>query len=162
MKIERPQPGQPFPTGPKYGKIFLAGPTPRNPAVKSWRPEALDLLRRRGYNGTVFVPEGYPVRWCNDWEYQIRWEHRCLEISDKILMWVPRNLDNNPGFTTNVEFGYYLSSRKLYYGRPDDAPETKYLDAHYERCTGRAPVNRLSKLVEQLLPLGPRISDDNV
>lgn len=37
--------------------IFLAGPTPRSRATRSWRPEALDMLRDLGFSGHVFVPE---------------------------------------------------------------------------------------------------------
>lgn len=36
--------------------IFLAGPTPRERGVVSWRPEAINLLQQFGYNGAVFVP----------------------------------------------------------------------------------------------------------
>ena len=37
--------------------IFLAGPTPRSKEVKSWRPEAIRLLKEKGFDGVVFVPE---------------------------------------------------------------------------------------------------------
>ncbi len=37
--------------------IFLAGPTPRNKEVKSWRGEALEILQRLGFDGVVYVPE---------------------------------------------------------------------------------------------------------
>ena len=40
-----------------HPSIFLAGPTPRAADVKSWRPEALDLLRAFGFGGAVLVPE---------------------------------------------------------------------------------------------------------
>ena len=40
----------------------------------------------------------------------------------KILLW---EIPNMSGFTTNVEFGYWLHSGKVLYGRPDGAPKIK-------------------------------------
>jgi hypothetical protein len=33
--------------------IFLVGPTPRDEETPTWRHEALDILRGRGFKGTV-------------------------------------------------------------------------------------------------------------
>src|SRR5437773_3452695 len=40
-----------------HKSLYLAGPTPRDPTVSSWRPQALRLLESLAYDGVVFVPE---------------------------------------------------------------------------------------------------------
>ena len=112
--------------------IFLAGPTPRSPQVKSWRPEALTILNNKRYSGTIFIPEPRDGRFGEDFDYneQIEWEARGLELADCILFWVPRDLKTMPRFTTNVEFGLWVRSGKVVFGAPDNAPKTKYLRAY--------------------------------
>src|SRR5688500_5811715 len=59
--------------------LFLAGPTPRSRDVPSWRPEALDLLRKLGFTGMVLVPERRD--WSSKFDYtdQVEWEFAALE-----------------------------------------------------------------------------------
>jgi hypothetical protein len=123
--------------------IFLAGPTPRSPAVPSWRPEALELLRGHGFVGTVLVPERRD--WSARFNYldQVEWEYQGMETCSVIAFWVPRDLEVLPGFTTNVEFGRYVGSGRCVYGRPEQAPQTRYLDWLYTKLTGRLPENTL-------------------
>lgn len=112
-----------------YSKsLFLAGPTPRTLDVKSWRPEALALLETAGYDGVVFVPE---FRLGHEEEYKYpdipEWELRMLDRADCILFWIPRKVENMPGFTTNVEFGRYAGSGKVVIGAPASAEHMEYL-----------------------------------
>lgn len=115
--------------------IFLAGPSPRTPDVKSWRPEALRILEAKGYDGVVFVPEPKPGDMAKyDWTQAPQWEHRNLDRSDIILFWVPRDMEimsdgkpKLPGFTTNIEFGHWVKSGKVILGHPPRAPHTGYL-----------------------------------
>lgn len=109
--------------------LFLVGPSPRSLDVKSWRPAMINALGLAGYDGIVFSPERRQGV-CDSYEHQVEWEKRHLEMADLILAWVPRSLDL-PGFTTNTEFGKYVSSGKLRYGRPPESPKTKYLDWMY-------------------------------
>ncbi len=37
--------------------LFLAGPTPRRAEVLSWRPEAIQILGKGRFSGTVLIPE---------------------------------------------------------------------------------------------------------
>lgn len=37
--------------------IFLAGPTPRDEKIKSWRITACERLNELGFDGIVYVPE---------------------------------------------------------------------------------------------------------
>src|SRR5262249_3615338 len=113
--------------------IFLVGPTPRTPEVRSWRPEALDVLRELGFAGMVLVPERRD--WSVTFSYldQVEWEYAGLEACTVLAFWVPRDVPTLPGFTTNVEFGRYVGSGRCVYGRPDDAPHTRYLDWLYRK-----------------------------
>ncbi|MCA9677894.1 MAG: hypothetical protein KC464_22915, partial [Myxococcales bacterium] len=128
--------------------IFLAGPTPRSVEVASWRPAALALLAARGYDGVVFVPEPRYQRWSRSYVDQVDWELDALASADCVVFWIPRDLDELPGFTTNVEFGYWARSGKCILGAPPDAPKLRYLDALATRLgiprvhTLEAAVNR--------------------
>src|SRR5262245_31723132 len=117
-------------------------PAPKEPGssdVVSWRPEALDLLRRLGFGGMVLVPER--IDWSVKFDYvdQVEWEYTGLEGCSVIAFWVPRDLTALLGFTTNVEFGRYVGSVRCVYGRPDGAPHTRCLDWLYERITRKRP-----------------------
>jgi 8-oxo-dGTP pyrophosphatase MutT (NUDIX family) len=130
--------------------VFLAGPTPRTAEVASWRPAALALLAERGYDGVVFVPEprdGGPVR---SYIAQVDWELDALACADCILFWIPRELAQLPGFTTNVEFGYWARSGKCILGAPPGAPKLTYLDALAARL-GIARVDSLAAGVDRAL-----------
>lgn len=113
--------------------VFLAGPTPREPSVASWRPAAIECLARAGYDGVVFVPEPEDGRWPGEYDGQVEWETEALGMSDAICCWVPRDLATMPGFTTNVEFGLWAHSGKLVLGAPPTAAKLAYLLATAER-----------------------------
>lgn len=116
-----------------YSKsIFLVGPTPRDPQTASWRPKFIDELEQFSYDGVVFSPEPRGSKWRNNYIDQVQWEKKHLEMADVIVAWVPRNLDTMPAFTTNVEFGRYVASGKLLYGRPFWASKCRYLDWMYQ------------------------------
>lgn len=53
-----------------------------------------------------------------------------------------------PAFTTNVEFGYWLHTGKVLFGRPDNAEKIKYLDWLYELDYQLKPFNDLETLLE--------------
>lgn len=110
--------------------IFLAGPTPRkNTTIPSWRPKALQLLEQHGFTGTVFIPENREGICGFEYDAQVHWEWEALNQATIILFWVPRDIEQMPAFTTNVEFGMYAHSRKVVLGYPADAPKMSYLDA---------------------------------
>ncbi len=118
---------QPFPT--KVTKtLFLAGPSPRSQGVGSWRREALRILEQLGYDGTVFVPENWEQP-SFDFLPQVDWENEALHRADQIVFWIPRDLTDLPGFTTNHEHGEWFQSGKVVLGVPPDAPKTRYLIA---------------------------------
>ena len=113
--------------------IFLAGPTPRNENVKSWRKEACKLLEEKGFDGVVYVPEYSDGKPLMDYLDQVEWEREALSNASVIAFWIPRELKEMPAFTTNVEFGYWIHTGRIIYGRPDEARKNKYLDWLYKK-----------------------------
>ena len=122
--------------------IFLAGPTPRSPEVSSWRPQALELLERKKYDGVVYVPENRPgskETVIPDNGYP-EWEHSMMDKSDLVLFWAERDMTLSPefvaklrstkpeeipslkaelkmpAFTTNIEYGLMVHSGKSLFG----------------------------------------------
>lgn len=108
--------------------IFLVGPTPRSKEVKSWRPEAAEILNNLGFTGTVFIPENANWGPKDSYDDQVFWEWEALDQATTIACWIPRDLINMPAFTTNVEFGLYAKSGKLVLGYPREAPKMHYLN----------------------------------
>lgn len=120
---------EPFPTVGK-SSIFLAGPSPRDQKVVSWRYEALRLLQALGFEGHVYVPEPRNGDWGSldpsQKNSQIVWEEQALNRSDVIVFWVPRDMKKLPGLTTNDEWGVWKDSGKVVWGSPIEAPHTNY------------------------------------
>ena len=117
--------------------VFLAGPTYRIkegvPVKRSWREDAIQYFTKYGFDGVLYVPEWVgnikPEAWT--YESQVGWEIHNLKRADLILFWVPRNMEDLPALTTNIEFGEYLHSDKIVVGGPPEAVKNEYLQ---ERC----------------------------
>ncbi|MDO8640059.1 MAG: nucleoside 2-deoxyribosyltransferase domain-containing protein [Nitrosarchaeum sp.] len=118
--------------------IFLAGPILRDNDDMSitWQNEAIELLKKAGFNGVVFCPA--PFMKSHDYKAQVDWENKCLNMTDCILFWIPRSAEL-PGFTTNTEFGEWMSSGKIVLGCPEDAIKVRY--QLYKAQTYRVPVS---------------------
>lgn len=108
--------------------IFLAGPTPRDEDVLSWRPDALKFLEKHQFKGTVYVPEDSEQSWSFNYDGQVEWELEALHSSTCIIFWIPRDA-HMPGFTTNVEFGLFARNRNIVMGWPPKAVKMKYLES---------------------------------
>lgn len=121
--------------------IFLAGPTPRNAKEqKSWRPDALKLLEDMGYDGIIFVPENRNGEFKMDYDDQIEWEEKYLNVADCIVFWVPRDLTPDSkdfpkmaALTTNIEWGKWEKSGKVVFGAPKKAPKNEYIKFYAEK-----------------------------
>jgi 8-oxo-dGTP pyrophosphatase MutT (NUDIX family) len=120
--------------------VFLAGPTPRaapGPPVRSWRGDALLSLAELGFEGEVFVPEPRDGRWPEDYAAQVQWEDTALRRCDRILVWLPRDMQTLPGLTTNDEWGFWKGRdpARLVLGIPDGAAHVRY-QRHYANRLG--------------------------
>ncbi len=125
--------------------IFLAGPSLRpgqDKEMESWRKDALQILEDKGFDGVVFCPENRGFKSHKDFNYddQIEWEEKHLNVADCILFWVPRNLELDkqgepklPAFTTNIEWGTWADSGKVVFGAPEDAEKVTYLKYYSEK-----------------------------
>lgn len=142
--------------------IFLAGPTPRGESVISWRTDACEILEQLGFDGVVYVPEYSTWKPKEDYVDQAMWERIALTNATVILFWVPRKLPNMAAFTTNVEFGYWLHSGKVIYGRPNDASKIKYLDWLYKLDYDKMPHEDLQSLLESSVELASNLYDEQV
>lgn len=138
-----------------HASLFLVGPTPRTSDAQSWRPQALQVLSQYVDNKidlVVFIPEPRNGIYSTNYLEQVEWETQHLEMADAILAWVPRNMKTSlKGLTTNVEFGRYIESGKLFYGRPDLADKIKYLDWLYHQITKRHAANTLEQLAGEVI-----------
>lgn len=133
----------------KERSIFLAGPTPRSKDIVSWRKEAIRILEMLEFEGIVYYPEYDNGKIKESYIDQAVWERKALQSATCILFWVDRHLIYLPGFTTNVEFGYWIAKKgdRVVYGRPDEAPKTKYLDWLYQIEQKKDISNNLEDLV---------------
>lgn len=135
--------------------IFLGGPTPRSANVLSWRPQALKILGELNYQGQVIVPErGLCDKRLTQAEFenlylnQVEWENTGTESCSTLVFWIPRELETMPAFTTNVEFGRYVKSGKVMYGRPPEAPKNRYLDWLYSKFNTHPIYETLPELLK--------------
>ena len=147
--------------------IYLAGPTPIKETkenlikktlnlftenTKSWRNDAISYFKEKKFNGTLLIPEersgeSFPF----EWESQIEWQMDAITKSDYILFWIPRNLIDMPGCTTNIEFGYWLGKNpeKIVVGAPKNTRKMKYIK-HQCKLNNILYENNLKKLVQNL------------
>lgn len=122
-----------------WPSVFLAGPTPRDPSVASWRPEAIKLFESMGHRGWIFVPE--PAAGLDAWNWsgkeQMDWERHYLTQASAVLFWIPRSEDKLPGLTTNLEFGMWIcrDPHKVVFGAPEGAWKMESLE-YYGKVNG--------------------------
>ncbi len=142
--------------------IFIAGPTPREKDAISWRKEACNILEEIGFDGIVYVPEYSTWKPKEDYVDQAMWERIGLTEATVIAFWIPRSLPDMPAFTTNVEFGYWLHSNKVIYGRPNEAKKIKYLDWLYKLDYNKDPKETLFDTMKDCVELVEEIQRGKV
>lgn len=106
--------------------IFLAGPTPRDPETKSWRPEAIEIFKKLNFDGTLLIPEDVDWGVKGSYDEQVEWEEQGLTKASCALFWIPRNPTTMLALTTNDEWGVWKKSGKVVLGVPDDAFRCSY------------------------------------
>ena len=130
--------------------VFLAGPTPRDKSVPSWRPDMIKLLREKGYDGDILIPEKRGNYLDYEYETHTKWEVDHLNAADFILFWVPRQIPDMPAFTTNIEFGEFMHSGKIILGYPEGAEKMRYLQVRAD-MHNIPVVKTMEEMVECLL-----------
>ena len=105
----------------------------------------------------MYVPEYSTWKPNTDYVDQAQWERDALSNASVIVFWIPRILPDMPAFTTNVEFGYWLHTGKVLYGRPNDAKKIKYLDWLYKTDTNKEPYSSLEELLNESVELANQL-----
>ncbi|MEG2310748.1 MAG: nucleoside 2-deoxyribosyltransferase domain-containing protein [Clostridia bacterium] len=129
--------------------IFLAGPIPREKGSTNWRMDAIKLFEKYKYDGLLYIPQDEAGLIVDGDQDETKWELKALAIAKKIMFWVPREFPAMLGLTTNVEFGMWIQSKKVIYGRPDNALMIDYLDLLYEKYYHQKPENNLDDLIKK-------------
>jgi len=131
-----------------YGitSVFLAGPTYRLKDKASWRDIALTIFEEFDFEGEIYVPEPF----AKNYDQQVYWEAHHLEKASVILFWIPRDLKDLPGFTTNIEFGEWMKSGKVVLGYPQGAAKMRYL-AHKAEKYGISVSHTLEATIHKAL-----------
>lgn len=129
--------------------IFLAGCSPRPGQTLTWRKDAIEYFKKVRYKGTVIIPEPEDGEPWPDYLSVVEWEDKYLRLADVVVFWIPRSTDNGIyGFTSNVEFGKYLNSGKIIYGRPEGSDNNRYLDYWYTKLYKYQPFDSLEGLIK--------------
>ena len=85
------------------------------------------------FDGTIFIPEPRNNCWHIEYDSQVKWEAKCLNIADAIVFWIPRDLITLPDFTTNIEWGRWESSGKIFLGYPSNAEKMSYIHFYAQK-----------------------------
>lgn len=144
--------------------IFLAGPTSRNDCSNSWRKKAVEYLENKGFDGNVIIPEPRDNIFNKDTFNkfnQIEWERKWLHYSNIILFWVDRREDL-PGLTTNIEFGEWFKSDKIFAGFPPESCRNDYIKYLIDsnKILSDRYSHSLEEMVNKIINTFNRISKD--
>lgn len=130
--------------------IFLAGPCPRKNYEDDWRFEAVEILEKLGFDGTVLnLTNDHYTEMRGEFDdmlmKQTQWEFEAMCKSSAIVFWIPRSKEH-PAFTTNLELGQWWGKKGVYVGFPNDSWKNEYIDCRLE-IMGE---NRFDSLEEML------------
>lgn len=113
------------------------------------------------FDGVIYVPEYSTSKPKEDYINQASWEREALINATVITFWIPRSIPDMPAFTTNVEFGYWIHSGKILYGRPNESLKIKYLDWLYMTDTNKKPFNNINDLLFESVLLTDKLFDNS-
>lgn len=131
---------------------FLAGPTPRDKNIPSWRGEAIRMFCDFGYFDVLYVPELRSKSYydADTGIDEMKWDQEMLEKADIVMFWIPRD-DDMLGLSTNIEFGYLLDKGNIVYGRPNTAMRCEFLDFLYKEKLGKSYCETLEDTVKETI-----------
>ena len=77
-----------------------------------------------------------------------------MDNCSRIIFWVPRS-DELPGFTTNLEFGWYLARRpdNVIFGYPSTATKMQWMTKKYEQIKSKIPCKTLEETIKEALKI---------
>lgn len=153
--------GDPAPTQLIPNSIFLAGcsVSPKAAERTEWRLDALSMLKKAGFTGTVIIPEfesgGFRREFFNDGlpstvpgmsrssERIIAWETAGIDNARALLAWMPFALgiegqpDSLPGFSTRAEVMRAITMKRprLVLGMPPIALAGGQIRFHAHRAS---------------------------
>ena len=129
--------------------IFLAGPCPRKASEPDWREEAFDILATLCFSGIVLNPTNryYDENNPKERELQVAWELEAMMRASAVVFWLPRS-EQSPGFTSNVEVGYWIGKKGVFIGMLDDCMQNAnaYIKTRTE-MSGQDVYNTLNDLL---------------
>lgn len=141
--------------------IFLAGCSYRDGSLNSmsWRREIELIIQQKevetSVEFTLIIPEmnpNIPLYLTSEDIY--RWETFMLSRSSSILFWIPRDMQDLPGLTTNIEFGEWMSKEGVFVGYPDDAEKNgsiKVRCEHYNKVIHNNLYGLVQAVIDDLL-----------
>lgn len=134
--------------------VFLAGPTPREETVKTWRTEAIKIFEDLGFEGNIYIPEFREKSYYDEDTGidEMKWDQEALENSKLVMFWIPRSKDML-GLSTNVEFGYMLNKGNIVYGRPNTATRCEFLDFLYQEKLEKKPCTTLEDTIKEVIKI---------
>lgn len=134
--------------------IFLAGPCPRDDYEDDWRNEAIEILNKLKFKGTVLNPTNKYYD-ATDKEHLLKqtvWENEALHKASAIVFWIERS-EEHPAFTTNIEFGEWVNKNGTYFGWTNKAIKNDYLNIKLNMCNKKRYTtleNMLTAVVQDL------------
>lgn len=129
-----------YPVENMRASIFLAGPCPRVIYSEDWRFEAVEILRKLGFQGNIISPTNeqyqemrkqYADKGDEMLAMQTAWERNMMHQASALVFWVPRS-EKWPAMTTNVEFGEWYKREGVLFGYPPGAIRNEYLDIKFK------------------------------
>ena len=160
--------------------VFLAGPTSRDGIPDyMWRKDAVHFLRVHGCTGNILVPEprgySYLAEDCEDdftdAERIYEWEHEGIRNATYPIVWIPRNMQQLLGLTTNREIGQLMGraehetllSKNLFIGWPQSAKKIGSLEFELRKAeVGFLKGEHFTSLEELCKEIGSRFENDDI
>lgn len=128
--------------------IYLTLPKTTEEIELNFVKESLRILEELDFNGEVYISQSLIKKVESRLVNKKQIDQEFFEISKVIVFWVPKLMIETAGYINPLELEYWISSKKIIYGRPDNIYKTAYLDWFYENEYTFKPFNDLQKLLE--------------